>query len=406
MADSGSAGMNGAMAQARGIGICAMTPFRMGDCSAGHRGSWKLPQRGNWTADTAFAECASGCRRCSRCNYVSMSFRERECSWFHSCDLSTLDAGKRGKAEWTSALIGEDTPVKLVKSEGIELASHDVVPWTWSSRSKAPTRLFVVSGASYQWILQASRGEGLVNFVVRLLSSRCGQKRHRRDMFVDVGANDGYYGLISAALGCRVVAVEPQPGCGSRIGAAIAHNGFAARMRLVGQPLAAPPSRALSVPASGCRMVGLAQKRQESLAHEVQVNSTTLEHVVQADEGVRIALIKIDVEGAELSVIQSLLPTLARVENIVVETSPGWWTSRYNQSRAAGAELYASLLETHGFASAYTSSGIWITSARQMQRYIMSFGSSGYFSQEDVWLGRNASLMLRASEAQRERDRN
>ena len=78
---------------------------------------------------------------------------------------------------------------------------------------------------------------------------------------------------------------------------------------------------------------------------------------------------------------------------------------RAAQSRAAGAELYASLLESHGFASAYTSSGKWITSPRQMQRYIMSFGPSGYFSQEDVWLGRNASLIaLRASEAQLERD--
>lgn len=334
-----------------------------------------------------------------------MNFRERECSWFHSCDLSKLDGVRRTKADWTSALVGEDTPVKLVESDGTELVSHDVVPWTWSGRSIAPSRLFVVSGASYDWILKASRGEGLVNFVVRLLSSRCGQKRHGRDLFVDVGSNDGYYGLISAALGCRVVAIEPQPGCGSHIGAAIAYNGFAARMRLVGQPLAEPPSRALSVPAYGCSMVGLAQDRRESGANKVQVNSTTLEHVTQADEGVHITLIKIDVEGAELSVLHSLLPTLARVDNIVVETSPGWWSSRYNQSRVAGAELYASLMQTHGFASAYTSSGRWITSAPQMHSYIMRFGDDGYWSQEDVWLGRNASLMRRASEARRERDR-
>ena len=115
-------------------------------------------------------------------------------------------------------------------------------------------------------------------------------------------------------------------------------------MRLVGQPLAAPPSRALSVPAEYCHMVGLAQEgRGADQVHQpmVQVNSTTLEHVLEADEGVHITLIKIDVEGAELSVLHSLLPTLARVENIVVETSPGWWTSRYNQSRAAGAERLA-----------------------------------------------------------------
>ena len=83
-----------------------------------------------------------------------------------------------------------------------------------------------------------------------------------------------------------------------------------------------------------------------------------------------------------------------------------WATLRATALISAISTTSTASRRAHGFASAYTSSGKWITSPRQMQRYIMSFGPSGYFSQEDVWLGRNASLMLRASEAQLERDRN
>ena len=43
--------------------------------------------------------------------------------------------------------------------------------------------------------------------------------------------------------------------------------------------------------------------------------------------------------------LRSLLPVLGQLENLVVETSVGWWLRRYNVSRHEGAELYASLLE-------------------------------------------------------------
>ena len=48
---------------------------------------------------------------------------------------------------------------------------------------------------------------------------------------------------------------------------------------------------------------------------------------------------------AQVNVLRSLLPVLGQLENLVVETSVGWWLRRYNVSRHEGAELYASLLE-------------------------------------------------------------
>ena len=43
--------------------------------------------------------------------------------------------------------------------------------------------------------------------------------------------------------------------------------------------------------------------------------------------------------------LRSLLPVLPQLDNLVVETSVGWWLRRYNVTRQEGAELYASLLE-------------------------------------------------------------
>ena len=116
--------------------------------------------------------------------------------------------------------------------------------------------------------------------------------------------------------------------------------------------------------------------------------------------GKHVQLVKVDTEGAEVLVLDALLPNLRCIHNLVVETSPGWWTDRYNTSRAKGAALYASLFREYGFARAYTSKGRWIASAEQMHDYIHSFGRSGYWHQEDVWLTKNASLMLRAVRAQ------
>ena len=107
-----------------------------------------------------------------------------------------------------------------------------------------------------------------------------------------------------------------------------------------------------------------------------------------------------DTEGAEVHVLNALLPRLGCIHNLVVETSPGWWAERYNINRAKGAALYASLFHEHGFTRAYTSKGRWIASAQEMHAYIHSFGGSGYWHQDDVWLTKNASLMLRAVRAQ------
>ena len=117
---------------------------------------------------------------------------------------------------------------------------------------------------------------------------------------------------------------------------------------------------------------------------------------------------QVDVEGAEVHVLRGLVSVMASIDNLVVETSPGWWSERHNVSRRDGAELYASLFEVHGFSLAQlacdksthaaphstlfwpqvhgfslavASNGRWISSAEEMRAFVADFGDSGYWSQ-------------------------
>ena len=398
-------------------GYCASTGWSMGDCLAGHGGSWKLSAT-NIQRTIRMEECVSGCLSCNRCNYVSMNLQEKECAWTHRCDMSNLLQAPARRGVWRTSLVRNGSRIERVAVGQAHLELHDVVPivvpWPRRMVPKPPVPLYVVSGASLQWIMAENRGEALVAFVVRLLSSRhCGAVRARPGsarakqggggggLVVDIGSNEGYYALVAAALGCKVVAFEPQPGCRHGIEAAIDRNGFGERMHLVRQPVGPLPSRQVSVPARGCAMMGVAvEGDQKQVGHGAshQVRTTTLEHAVGHDE--RITLVKVDTEGAEVSVLRGLVPTLGRIDNLVVETSPGWWTEKFHQSRLEGADLYASLFSTHGFTAAYTSDARWIVDADQMRDCIMRFGPSGYWSQQDIWIGRDEAMMRHAIRAQ------
>ena len=124
-------------------------------------------------------------------------------------------------------------------------------------------------------------------------------------------------------------------------------------------------------------------------------------YVLRSDEKVRLC--KIDTEGAEVRVLSSVLPVLPRIDNLVVETSVGWWLRRYNITRDEGAELYASLLEQHGFTMARVSTARLIESGAQMRAYIKAFPKDGYWGQVDMWFARDASLLKRASPLMRAR---
>ena len=77
-------------------GYCKRTASGvLGDCSAGDSGSLALPI-GNHSEVSVVAHCLAACAACERCQFVSVSARWRDCSWFSSCALDRLRTNVAG----------------------------------------------------------------------------------------------------------------------------------------------------------------------------------------------------------------------------------------------------------------------------------------------------------------------
>lgn len=151
------------------------------------------------------------------------------------------------------------------------------------------------------------------------------------DTVLDIGANLGYYSILAADLvgsSGRVVAVEPNPYVFSLLSKSIAHNGYQGCTQLHNFALAAEGetgSRNFFVPANEPKNGMLLPQDADLASHEKkgEVFSIDLGHL-QNSEFDRLDFIKIDVEGAELPILQSLKPLIERFRpKIVCEVNFG-----------------------------------------------------------------------------------
>lgn len=145
------------------------------------------------------------------------------------------------------------------------------------------------------------------------------------DTVLDIGANLGYYSILAADLvgsSGRVVAVEPNPYVFSLLSKSIAHNGFHGRTQLHNFALAAEGetgSRNFFVPANEPKNGMILSRDADLASHKKkgEVFSIDLGHL-QHSEFDRLDFIKIDVEGAELPILQSLKPLIERFRPKIV----------------------------------------------------------------------------------------
>lgn len=145
------------------------------------------------------------------------------------------------------------------------------------------------------------------------------------DTVIDIGANLGYYTLLAADMvgpQGRVVAIEPNPEVFRRLSASIGVNGFASRVSARNVALAGPGEtgkRPFFVPAGepkNGRFIGSTED-PERLERHGAVSEVALGQIdPQAFE--RVDFIKIDVEGAELAVLEHLRPVLEKFRPKVV----------------------------------------------------------------------------------------
>jgi len=204
---------------------------------------------------------------------------------------------------WAHPLNAEARIAALVRVARWQIASR-LLPGPVALPFVDSARLFVtrgMTGATGNWYcgLHEHREMGFLLHVLR-----------EADLFLDVGANVGSYTILaSGAVGARSVTVEPVPSTFVHLQRNVALNGLGGRVQ--------------------CWQGGLAER---SGTLRFTTDFDTVNHVLTAGEDEIPALIKIDVEGYEWSVLKGARRALAdpRVLAVIMETNGSG--SRYGVS--------------------------------------------------------------------------
>ena len=185
---------------------------------------------------------------------------------------------------------------------------------------------------------------------------------------LDIGANVGAYTLLAGALGRRVVAVEMQPGCREWQRCHSAQRGQLQdrRGRLLNRFVASSERVApVRVPKTGCEVMaspsavvgrwphGLRTKETRKLDKATPAdlhNATRVVRPVHLADYVRRHLpharsfiAKVDTEGYEIQVLESMRALWPQLRALVVELQPAAWTFA-NVSAVRGRETLAALM--------------------------------------------------------------
>ena len=137
-------------------------------------------------------------------------------------------------------------------------------------------------------------------------------------LFVDCGANLGWYSMVAAALGAKVVAFEPQPANAVLLRSNVERNHFGAAVEVHEIALGSDPGGGvlrLSVDNQGDhRVVPDGVVVAGSARDEIHVPIRRLDDVL---EGRRPTVIKLDTQGSEVAILRGGADAL-RSPNVVI----------------------------------------------------------------------------------------
>lgn len=165
--------------------------------------------------------------------------------------------------------------------------------------------------------------------LTRLIETRLGVG----DVFVDVGANIGYYSLLASRCvgdAGAVVAIDASPGNCAELRHNLAANPGTGNVHDLNRAAAAERGTiaVYSGPEYNLGLATTAPGGRRGLRRETEVPAAPLAELLTADETRRARLIKIDVEGSEPSVLAGIGDLLAAGRDdleLLVELSPAWW---------------------------------------------------------------------------------
>jgi FkbM family methyltransferase len=160
------------------------------------------------------------------------------------------------------------------------------------------------------------------------------------DVVIDVGANIGYYTLLFASLGKKIVAIEPDPYTFSLLKKNVQVNNYGNIELIEG---------AATDYAGECRLYLSNTNKSNNSIYDPRNNNRTISvPAVKLDDKVkgRVDFIKIDVEGAEFKVILGALNILKSNNRLKILSE---FYPKGIKMNGMNPEEYLSVLESSGF---------------------------------------------------------
>lgn len=134
--------------------------------------------------------------------------------------------------------------------------------------------------------------------------------------FVDVGANRGYYSLIAARTH-RVFAFEPNPGPLANLRESVALNAFENVTLIQAAVSDSSGLGRLHIHESVTELSSLVQIHDDLNSH-VEVETVTLDEYFRGFPDVKVGLIKMDIQGAELLALRGASEMLERQRPVLI----------------------------------------------------------------------------------------
>ena len=180
--------------------------------------------------------------------------------------------------------------------------------WTGTSEVTTPLGFKLVSGfhPAYKLMREGRFEIEETSIITRLLN--------QIDIFVDVGANLGYYTCLASQHGKHVIAFEPQQQNLKCLMRNLIVNGYQDQVEIFPLALSAKPGLLTLYGASGPSASLIKGWAGYSSIYSQQIPVSTLDNILGTRSTDKQLFIKIDVEGAEYQVLEGSLVTLERTK--------------------------------------------------------------------------------------------